>query len=109
MDKVSRVMFPYGMEKNQDGTWTLFNRQYKPLGIISKDWEIWDDPKHKLSLKGLGPSTLLKLDVNGEGKANRIYFYNDGCVPTASAQGMNSYLEKMRILMGIKIERKSAI
>jgi len=38
-------------------------------------WEAWDDPRHKLVLKGLGPATLAKLDCSGRGGAgDRIYF-----------------------------------
>ncbi|MEQ8784163.1 MAG: hypothetical protein RIE06_31235 [Roseibium album] len=100
---VLRSMFPYGMEKNPDGSWTIFNRNYKPLGVISKDWEEWDVERHKVRVKGLGPVTLKRLHVYG-GKddawfPNRVYFYEDACVPTRSAKNMEMYLEKMKILM----------
>ncbi|MBL0115814.1 MAG: hypothetical protein IPP45_10605 [Sphingomonadales bacterium] len=103
MSEIRRVVFPYGMEKNPDGTWTLFNRQYKPVGVISNEWEDWDNPRHKMRLKGLRRPTLAKLDWRGDGTKDRIYFYNDGCVPTHSAKHMASYLEKLRILMALKI------
>ena len=28
------VLFPFGMNCNPDGSWTLFNRSHKPLGTI---------------------------------------------------------------------------
>lgn len=95
-------MFPYGMARNPDGSWTFFNRKYKPLGTISDDWEEWDDPKHKMFLKGLGPKMLAKLDWRGEGNPDRIYFYNDGTNPTTSAQNMKTYLHKLGLLMGLE-------
>lgn len=52
MTEVRGLMFPYGMAKNKDGTWTLFNRKYKPTGVISQEWEEWDTPRHKMKLKG---------------------------------------------------------
>ncbi len=103
MDEVRRLMFPYGMAKNPDGTWTLFNRRYKPLGVISQEWEEWDAPRHKMKLKGLRSPTLAKLDIRSDGTGDRIYFYNDGCVPTDSSKHMDSYLAKLRILMGLQV------
>lgn len=95
-------MCPYGMEKNPDGSWTFFNRGYKPLGVITDEWAEWDDPRHKLRLKGLGPATLKKLDVHQTGEGDRIYFYNDGTHPQSTAANMDRYLEKLRILIGLK-------
>jgi hypothetical protein len=62
MEEVRRVMFPYGMAKNPDGTWTLFNRKYKPVGTISCEWEEWDTPRHKMKFKALRQPTLAKLE-----------------------------------------------
>lgn len=95
-----QAMMPYGMNRNPDGSWTFFNRHYKALGTITEDWSEWDDPKHKLKLKGLGPATLKKLDTHGVGEGDRIYFYNDGTNPENSAADMKAYLAKLGILMG---------
>lgn len=62
---VRQAMFPYGMEKNPDGSWTFFNRKYKTLGTITDGWSEWNDPLHKMFITGLGPSTLAKLDCHG--------------------------------------------
>jgi hypothetical protein len=102
---VRHFMFPYGMVKDPDGSWTLINRRYKPLGVISRNWVDWDDPRHKFKLAGLKTATLAKLDYRGEGLADEIYFYDDGCIPTTTAKNMESYLAKLKILMGLKIHR----
>ena len=101
---VRQAMFPYGMAKNPDGSWTFFNRQYKALGTITDAWSEWDDPKHKMFLKGLGPSTLAKLDIDGSGVGDRIYFYGDGSNPENSKKNMDAYLEKLRILIGLQVK-----
>lgn len=98
-------MFPYGMHKNPDGSWTFFNRHYKTLGTITEEWSEWDDPRHKLRLKGLGPSTLAKIDHDGKGVGDRIYFYDDGSNPENSPADMRAYLEKLRILLGLQVQR----
>ncbi|WP_298984033.1 hypothetical protein [uncultured Roseibium sp.] len=96
---IRKAMFPYGMSKNEDGSWTLFNRDYKPLGVVSKDWEDWDDERHKVRLNGLGPATLAKLGVPGNVIPNRVYFYEDASVPTRSKKNMDEYFEKLKILI----------
>jgi len=71
------------MAKNPDGSWTIFNRAYKPLGVVKNDRAEWDDPRHKMFLKGLGPGTLAKLSYTGKADASdeRVYFYDDGSSP----------------------------
>jgi hypothetical protein len=99
---VRQAMFPYGMAKNPDGSWTFFNRSYKTLGTITEEWSEWNDPQHKMFLKGLGPSTLASLDCHGVGNDDRVYFYNDGSIPETSAKHMDAYLKKLRILIGLQ-------
>jgi hypothetical protein len=106
VSEMRRFMFPYGMSRNSDGSWTLFNRQYKPVGVVDSEWADWDDPRHKMKVKGLGPATLAKLDYKGEGAGDRIYFYNDGCIPTRSSKDMKSYLTRLEILMKLDVERR---
>ena len=90
------------MEKNPDGSWTFFNRDYKPLGVISNKWEEWDDHRHKIKLRGLGGATLTKLSCNNTIAGNRIYFYNDATNPEISTSNMKAYLEKLTILMRLQ-------
>lgn len=103
MTEVRKLMLPYGMAKNADGTWTIFNRYYKPVGVISKDWEAWDIPRHSMKFKSLREATLAKLDHSGNGSGDRVYFYDDGCIPTKSAAAMKSYLEKLQVLMALQV------
>ena len=101
MANARQIIFPYGMERNDDGSWTFFNRKYKTCGTNTADWSEWDDPRHRLYLKGLGPKKLQKLDVDGNGTGDRIYFYNDGTNPELSAKNMSAYLEKLKILINL--------
>lgn len=99
------TLLPYGMQRMPDGAWLFFNRQYKPAGVVDQGaWEAWDDPRHKLVLKGLGPATLAKLDCSGRGGAgDRIYFYDDASSPALSEANMKAYLAKLRIVMGLRV------
>jgi hypothetical protein len=103
MPDFRQAMLPYGMARNPDGSWTFFNRKYKPVGIITDEWSEWDVPQHRMKLKGLGPATLRKLDIHAKGTGDRVYFYDDGSVPTRSAHDMERYLAKLKILMGLNV------
>ena len=102
MKEVRHSQFPYGMQKNSDGTWTLFNRDYKPVGVIGEAWEEWDTARHKL--KRLTAPARAKLDIEGKGTGDRIYFYADGSVPTRSKANMANYLAKLAMLMAVRVE-----
>lgn len=102
MPNIRQAMFPSGMEKNPDGTWTLFNRKYKPVGVVTREWAEWDDPRHKIALKGLGPATLAKLDWRGEGSGDRIYFYNDASNPELSAANLTAYFDRLKVLIKLQ-------
>ena len=94
-----QMIFPYGMEKDHAGNWVFFNRGYKPVGDGSSDFVSWDDPKHRVKIKGLGPAKLKQLDHDGIGEGNRIYFYDDATNPAQGGKHLESYLSKLEILM----------
>lgn len=102
MMNVRRAIFPYGMARNSDGSWTFFNRNYKPVGVVTEDGAEWDEPRHKISLRGLGPKTLAKLDCNGTGEGERIYFYSDEKNPEMSPGNFSNYVDKLKILIGLQ-------
>ncbi len=37
MNGFLRTNFPYGIKKNNEGEWMIFNRLYLPLGMTRKD------------------------------------------------------------------------
>ena len=101
MEDFRRTMMPYGMSKNESGSWTFFNRNYKPVGVVSSEWAEWEDPRHVLRFKRIDRRTLKNLDIDGLGAGERIFFYNDATVPTSSTKAMRAYLDKLAILMGL--------
>ena len=77
---------PYCLDRQEDGTWVFLNRDYKPLA----------HPKG-IKIPGLGiKNARKKLAWNPEEEGgDRIYLYNDGCIPTRSKEFMDTYLEKL--------------
>ena len=101
------VYFPYCIEKQADGTWVVLNRQYKPVGFNTSDFISYEEFPVSAKLKGIGPGVMKKLSYSGEVQGDRVYLYNDGCVPTHSTPNMNSYLKKLAILAKLSLERKT--
>lgn len=94
------VYYPYCLDRQEDGRWTVLNRHYKPVGQTSEAHAHY--PDHATPLK-ISKVLAKKLQYNGEPKADRIYLYNDGCVPTHSKKHMDAYLEKLRLLAKLQI------
>ena len=101
------VYFPYCIEKQADGTWVVLNRQYKPVGFNTGDFIRYEEFPISAKLKGIGPRVMKKLSYSGEAQGDRVYLYNDGCVPTHSTADMNSYLKKLAILAKLGLERET--
>jgi hypothetical protein len=101
IENVRAVYFPYCIQKQDDDSWVLLNRNYKPVGFNTSDFINYGDHPVSMKLKGIGPATLKKLSYKEEEPSNMIYLYNDGCVPTSSASAMSAYLAKLEILMSL--------
>jgi hypothetical protein len=101
---VRQALFPYGMDKQEDGSWVFFNREYKPVGMNTSEFVVYQDYPVSFHLKGFGPTKQAKLDIHGDGKGSRVYFYNDGSVPTDSPQNMTSYLRKLEVVMRLSVD-----
>jgi len=59
-------------------------------------WLYLERPIYSLSLTPITGVLLRHQD--------RIYLYNDGCVPTESTEHMKNYLERLKILAKLKVD-----
>ena len=99
---VRAVYFPYCIEKQKDGSWVILNRNYKPVGFNTSDFVKYEEHPVSMKINGLGPATLKKLSCKEGEPGDRVYLYNDSCVPTYDAKSMSDYLKKLEILLGLK-------
>ena len=92
--------------KEPDGSWVVVNRLYKPLGFTnSRDWVTYADHPITVRFKRLTQETMEKLSWQPlAADADRIYLYNDGCVPTESASNLTAYLERLAVLMRLQLQ-----
>ncbi|MEZ2236966.1 hypothetical protein [Microcoleus sp.] len=98
------IFLPYCLDKQSDGRYVVLNRGYKPIGFKTRENIKYEDYPICVELKGIGSVTAAKLSFEGDPNTDRIYLYNDGCVPTQSAEHMKNYLERLKILAKLKVE-----
>ena len=101
--ELRHICFPYCLDKNQDGSWVVLNRNYKPIGFNTSDYINYSNFPISINCK-LTPSMLKKISYTGkfDEKEIRVYLYNDECLPTKDTKSMNAYLERLSKLMKIK-------
>lgn len=102
-DELRMVFLPYCLDRQDDGRYAVLNRRYKPVGLTLKSHVNYRDYPCLVTLKGLDAAAAAKLSVRGDAALNRIYLYDDGCIPTSSAAHWDSYAAKMALLAKMKI------
>lgn len=96
--------FPYCLDRQPDGRYAVLNRSYKPVGMMVSNFVTYADNPVLVKIKGLTPLRASKMSYAGSTDLDRIYFYNDGCVPTSSAANMSAYLKRLAVLMKLTID-----
>lgn len=92
------IFFPYCIQKQEDGSYVVLNRNYKPLGFTSREHVDYADYPVAVRFKRMTEKKAAALSFEGSTDLDFIYFYNDGCIPTASAANMKAYLARLAIL-----------
>ena len=101
------VYFPYCIQKQSDGSWVVLNRQYKPVGFNTSEYIEYEKFPVSAKLQGIGSAISKKLSYSGDASGDRIYLYNDGCIPTGSKTNMDAYLKKLGILAKLGLTRET--
>lgn len=115
-----RINLPYGIAKNENDEWMVFNREYMPLGFNNLDFKehvgsSYSDKPIYTKFNGLTEKFLIEIafhPVKGvirdeNGKIRTIFLYNDVSNPTNQSNGQeeltwNLYFEKLRKLSKLK-------
>lgn len=97
------VFMPYCIKRLKDGRYIVLNRDYKPLGIRTRDWVDYDSHPTAAKIK-ITAATARKLSWETKDDTDVIYLYNDGSVPTRSAADMKTYLAKLAVLAKLKVD-----
>jgi len=103
-DELRHTHFPYCLDRQQDGTYVLLNRNYKPIGFMTDKWVKYDEHPVGVKIKGLTAKIAAELDARGRENLDRIYLYNDGATPSGGPEHMQAYLSRLAKLMALRIE-----
>lgn len=102
-EELRQTHFPYCLDRQEDGSYVLLNRNYKPIGFMSENWVNYEEHPVSVKLKGMTARLAAELDVKGRDNLERIYLYNDGSTPTGSPEDMQAYLGRLARLMKLQI------
>lgn len=95
-----QVFLPYCLQLQADGRYAVLNRRYKPVGMTAQAGAFVTYSEHPclVQFKGLTTARVAKLSFKGSPDPQRIYLYDDTCVPTASAQHWAAYGQRLELL-----------
>lgn len=96
------VFMPYCLKKLKDGRYIPLNRDYKPLGISSSEWVVYEEHPSACTIK-ITPEGAQAMSWNHSPDTDVVFFYNDGCVPTSGDAAMKAYSERIAHLAGLKV------
>lgn len=99
------LFLPYCLLKQENGSYLALNRNYKPLSFNTTDYLDYKDYPIEIRFKNLTKLKAFKLSWNKSTNVDKIFLYNDGCIPVVSAKYMNEYLKKLKILSKLKVEK----
>jgi hypothetical protein len=105
LSDIRSVHLPYCIKQQDDGTYVILNREYKPLGFNTRENIKYSAYPICVRLKGLTAKAAAKLSYKNSPDTKEIFLYNDGCIPTASAAHMKAYLARLAHLAKFKIGR----
>lgn len=105
-----RINMPYGIQKNDNDEWFVFNREYKPLGWNTNRHVDYKEYPVFTKYKGLTETKLLKLACPGEdyirrnekGEIYMIWLYSDVTNPKDNPKYWADYFEKIKVLSKLK-------
>jgi len=101
MHDIRYTHLPFCLQRHRDGSYTIQNRYYAPLGFTKRP----DDsitPRYRIP--GLTAGMAERISFDGDRSLDKVYLYNDTCVPTQSTNYMTAYMERLAILSALEIE-----
>lgn len=102
------AVLPFCVQKQDDGKWVFLNRGYKPVGFYSRDHFNYSDYPIAIEVPGLTDTVARSAACDGKFDGNEFFLYDDGCVPTHSAENMSAYMGRLQKLLGLKIDANNA-
>ena len=110
-----RINLPYGIKKNQNGEWFVFNREYMPIGWNSTEHKssifednVYDEYPIYTSYKNLDEKRLLKIAGDEKyvkrgdsGQIYLVFLYDDSSNPKNNSSAWDTYFDKIKLLASL--------
>lgn len=96
LQTIGACFLPYGFERQDDGTWVAFNREYFPLFVSLKVAL----PEKKLEKIAAG----LRPQRDEDGKIVMFFLYGDDSSPWRSKLALSRYMAALDALISVKAE-----
>lgn len=103
-DSFRWLFLPYCLLRQEDGSYVITNRRYKPLGMTTREHVVYEDHPVRVRFRRLTKATARALDHAGREDLDRIYLYNDGSIPTESDANWSAYSKRLQRLAALKVE-----
>lgn len=110
-----RINLPYGIQRNKDGYWSVFNREYKPLGY-NESASLVDFTQLPVNTKykGLTSKQITKhiknrdhIHLDDSGEVWRFFLYEDKTNPQSSPAYWDEYFTKIKFLSKFEVDEIS--
>lgn len=100
------MFLPYCLDRQADGRYAILNRDYKPVGMaVARNPAVtYDDHPCLVHLSGLTARRAAALSARGDGTPQRVYLYDDGCVPTDSDAHWQAYSQRLAEIARLTVE-----
>lgn len=99
-----QVFLPYCLDQQADGSYVVTNRRYKPVGDTRTGYVEYGGLPVRVRFKNLTAAAARRLDCQGRDRLDRIYLYNDGCIPNESKDNWDAYSLRLQLLASLDIE-----
>src|SRR5690606_41622482 len=77
-EELRHTHFPYCLDRQEDGSYVLLNRNYKPIGFMTESWVNYEEHPVGVMVKGMTAELAAELDIRSRDKLDSIHLYSDG-------------------------------
>jgi hypothetical protein len=106
--KFAHTHLPYCLQRIEDGSWIVLNRNYKPIGATSRDRIDYMAAPGRLMIDGRTLEPLARrmhnVERDGAGKPVRMWLYDDGNQPSKDKSTLDEYLYRLGFVANAKVK-----
>jgi hypothetical protein len=100
-----RVFWPYCAQRIGEDNYVLLGRDYKPVGIITKDWVHYEQHPIVYEVEGLTPDVAAQISFEGSTNVERIYFFDDRSAPWRGEPELKAYEKRLAQFLALLVVR----